>query len=398
MTFNLDRTTAPPMSRYRILVILALTGFVTSFGAHIVATNLPPYAEMVGVGAFMIGLLIAVYDFAELFAKPMAGFIADRRGMKLTLLAGIAIFIAGSLLFLVLDPRLLLLVRFIQGLGAAALSTISITLVAKYFATGRGKAFGIYNAIKGAGYVISPALGGFLVRGYGFSMIFIVCAAVGMLALLLGLFLPSDRARGEALDDDDDDMTLKEFFLIFREPRLLPVYAVIVVNMFMVGILFGFLPVYLHSIGYMPLQSGMMVSVATASYLLVQPLAGHLADKVNIRTTVLFGLLLAALAIGCTTFTSGIPLVIVIIVAGIGVGTVWTNSDTLVSTLVDQRKLGASMGAAQSFKEFGDMMGPLLIGLLTQVFGVRIGFVTCAILATIFLVLLARSPTLKTGN
>ncbi|MBU6514018.1 MAG: MFS transporter, partial [Betaproteobacteria bacterium] len=385
MTSNLDPTAAPLPARYRYLLILALTGFVTSFGAHIVATNLPSYAELVGVGAFMIGLLIAVYDFAELFAKPMAGFIADRRGMKLTLLAGIVIFIAGSLLFLVVDPRLLLLVRFIQGLGAAALSTVSITLVARYFATGRGKAFGIYNAIKGAGYVISPALGGFLVRGYGFSMIFIVCAAVGMLALLLALLLPRDRNRGEALDDDDDDMTLKEFFLIFREPRLLPVYAVIVVNMFMVGILFGFLPVYLHSIGYTPLQSGMMVSVATASYLIVQPLAGHLADRVNIRTTVLLGLLLAALAIGCTTFTTGIPLVVIVILAGAGVGTVWTNSDTLVSTLVDQRKLGASMGAAQSFKEFGDMMGPLLIGLLTQVFGVRVGFVTCAILALLFL-------------
>jgi MFS transporter, ACDE family, multidrug resistance protein len=59
-------------------MILALSGFVTSFGAHIVATNLPSYAETVGVGAFTIGLLISVYDFAELFAKPLAGFLADR--------------------------------------------------------------------------------------------------------------------------------------------------------------------------------------------------------------------------------------------------------------------------------------------------------------------------------
>jgi MFS family permease len=60
------------------LVILSLVGFVTSFGAHVVATNLPTYAQTVGAGAMMIGLLIAVYDFAELFAKPAAGFIADR--------------------------------------------------------------------------------------------------------------------------------------------------------------------------------------------------------------------------------------------------------------------------------------------------------------------------------
>ncbi len=184
MASTSDKSAAAAPLRYGYLLILAVSGFVTSFGAHIVATNLPPYAEMVGVGAFMIGVLIAVYDFAELFAKPVAGFIADRRGMKLTLLVGIVIFILGSLLFLIIDPKLLLLVRFIQGLGAAALSTASITLVAKYFATGRGKAFGIYNALKGAGYVIAPALGGFLIAGYGFSMIFIASAAVGVVALL----------------------------------------------------------------------------------------------------------------------------------------------------------------------------------------------------------------------
>ncbi len=105
--------------RWRNLLILALCGFVTSFGAHIVATNLPWYAESIGAGAFIIGLLIAIYDFAELFAKAPAGFIADRRGMKRTLLVGLVIFIFGSLLFLVIPAKLLLLVRFAQGLGAA---------------------------------------------------------------------------------------------------------------------------------------------------------------------------------------------------------------------------------------------------------------------------------------
>ncbi len=389
-----DETTRPLRIRAWYLSILALSGFVTSFGAHIVATNLPAYAEIVGVGAFMIGLLIGVYDFAELFAKPIAGFIADRRGMKLTLLAGLGIFILGTLLFLVISPTLLLLVRFIQGLGAAALSTVSITLVAKYFVTGRGQAFGIYNAIKGAGYVVAPALGGYLAHTYGFAMIFVVSAAVGIVALLLSLSLPGDREEGVELADDDDDISLKQFFLIFKAPRLLPVYSVIVINMFMVGILFGFLPVYLYAIGYTPFQSGTIVSVATLSYLLVQPLAGFLADRVAVRMTVLIGLLLAALAISVVTFTTGVPLIIIVILAGIGIGTVWTNSDTLISTLAQANQLGASIGAAQSFKEFGDMIGPLLIGLLTQFFGVRIGFITCGGVALLFLIALARSQML----
>lgn len=396
MEVNPDKSLAPLPSRHWYLFILALSGFVTSFGAHIVATNLPSYAETVGVGAFMIGLLIGVYDFAELFAKPFAGFVADRRGMKLTLLVGLVVFILGSLLFLFVSPKLLLLIRFIQGLGAAALSTVSITLVARYFPEGRGKAFGIYNAIKGAGYVVSPALGGFIAHGYGFSMIFIVSAGVGVLALLLSLFLPGERAEGEGLKDDDDDISLRQFFLIFKDPRLLPVYAVIVVNMFMVGILFGFLPVYLHSIGYTPIQSGTVVSVATLTYLLVQPLAGYLADRIEIRITVFGGLLLAALAIIAITFTSGAALVGVVVMAGVGIGTVWTNSDALVSNLAGKNQLGASIGAAQSFKEFGDMTGPLLIGLLTQAYGVRVGFVSCGGLALLFLLLLvSRFKSLK---
>lgn len=377
---------------YLYLLILALCGFVTSFGAHIVATNLPSYAEKVGAGAFMIGLLIAVYDFAELFAKPLAGFVADRRGMKLMLLIGLVVFIIGSLLFLIIHPKLLLLVRFIQGLGAAALSTVSISLVAKFFPKGRGRAFGIYNAIKGAGYVISPVLGGWLAHRYGFAMIFVVSAGVGIAALLASFFLPRDKNEKADLEDDDE-LSLKQFFLIFKEPRLLPIYAVIVINMFLVGILFGFLPVYLHSIGYTALQSGSVISTATLSYLLVQPIAGHLADKIEIRFTVLFGLFLAAAAIIATTFTSGGMLLAVVIIAGLGIGTVWTNSDTLVSVLADKRQLGASIGAAQSFKEVGDMVGPLVVGLITQFFGVRVAFVSCGALALVCLVPLVRLHT-----
>ncbi len=49
----------------------------------------------------------------------------------------------------------------------------------------------------------------------------------------------------------------------------------------------------------------------------------------------------------------------------------------LVSTLAKKRQMGASIAAAQSFKDLGDMIGPLAIGALTQLAGVRIGFVAC---------------------
>ena len=161
-----------PRTSLIVAVALGFVGFVTSFGAHVVAVNLPAYAETVGVGVAVIGLLIAVYDFAEVLAKPVFGALADRRGMKETMLAGIAVFTLASLLYLVLPAQFLLIVRFLQGLGAAALSAVSLALVGAYFTVDRGRAYGVYNAIKGAGYVVSPIVGGAIVLRSGFATIF----------------------------------------------------------------------------------------------------------------------------------------------------------------------------------------------------------------------------------
>jgi fucose permease len=61
-------------------------------------------------------------------------------------------------------------------------------------------------------------------------------------------------------------------------------------------------------------------------------------------------------------FASGWMLIVIVISAGVGIGTVWTNSDELVRVSASRWQLGASIGAAQSFKEFGDVVGPLLVG------------------------------------
>ncbi len=375
------------VSRRRLfLIILALSGFVTSFGAHVVAVNLPDYAEKVGFGVLMIGLLIAVYDFAELFAKPVAGFIADRRGMRITLAAGLVVFVLGSLLFLVLPANLLLVVRFVQGLGAAALSTVSIAMVGRFYTTGRGRAFGIYNAIKGAGYVLAPTAGALLATRHGFNSVFVASAALALFALALTFVLPNDKP---APLDEDDEPSLKQMLSLFKDPALLPTYAAIVINMFVVGVLFGFFPVYLHAIGYSTSTAGLLVSATTASYLLVQPLAGWLADRIDPALTIIVGLAVAAGATLGIPAATGWPLLPLAVAAGLGVGTVWTNTDMLVTRIAGDRRLGAAVGAAQSFKEVGDMLGPLAIGAIAQAWGVRVGFVVCGAAALIVVVIFA---------
>jgi MFS family permease len=359
--------------------ILGFVGFVTSFGAHIVAVNLPVYAEEVGIGVAIIGLLIAAYDFAEIIAKPIFGSIADKQGMKKTLLLGIGVFIAASLLYLVVPARWLLGIRFLQGVGAAALSAVSLALVGVYYEQNRGRAYGIYNAIKGAGYVLSPLAGGFIIAKSNFSYIFIAAAAIGVFAFGLALLLPNVK-ENISLDDDDDDFSLESFISVFRDPKLIRWYAIIVVNMFFVSILFGFLPVRVYALHYGTVQTGLILSLVALSYLLIQPVAGYLADRTDVTTTIRIGLILSAISIIAAPFVKDALLILDAVIAGIGVGIVWTNTDTLVSKLAEEGKLGATMGAAGSFKEFGDMVGPILIGVLSQFLGLAWGFVICGIL------------------
>src|SRR5258706_9745902 len=127
--------------------------------------------------------------------------------------------------------------------------------------------------------------------------------------------------------------------------------------MFLVGILFGFLPVYLYSIGYTPLESGIVVSLATLSYLLVQPFAGHLSDKSDVESTVFAGLLVASMAILAATFTAGAALMAVVVLAGLGIGAGGTNNDALGTTLAAQGRPATGMVAAPTFNVFSDMIG-----------------------------------------
>jgi MFS family permease len=372
------------------IVVLGFVAFVTSFGAHIVAVNLPSYAAKVGVGVAMIGLLIAAYDAAEVVAKPLFGAIADRRGMKQTMLVGIGVFVLASIAYLFVDPRLLLVIRFVQGIGAAALSAVSLALVGAYVEEGRGQAYGIYNAIKGAGYVLSPIIGGAIVMKSDFSMIFVASAGIGVIAFVLSAFLPKPPIDIEGGLDDDDDIGLSGLLEVFKQSSLWPWYIVTVVNMFFVGILFGFLPVRVHALGYTPLASGVILTAVSASYLLIQPVAGRIADRIDPAITIRAGLLLAGVCVIATPFVSGPALVVLAILAGVGVGTVWTNTDTLVSQQALEGHLGATMGAAGTFKEIGDMLGPLMIGVVSQAFGLTVGFVSCGVLGLLALVLIAR--------
>ena len=369
------------------LLILSLAGFVTSFGAHIIAVNLPTYAKTVGTGFLGIGVLIAVYDLAEVAAKPVFGFIADRKGMKATMMAGLVVFSLSSLLYLFIDPSLLVVVRLLQGMGAAAFSVASMSLVAEYFKDNLEEPMGIYNAIKGLGYVISPVIGGGIVLYSGFAYLFVACFLVGIAATVAAFFISKDVRK--EFDDDDD---LKELLTSFKDAKLLPWYLVTTVNMMFMGIIFGFLPVFLSVSGFDPLRSGAVMAAVAVAFLLIQPLTGTISRMFGFRRTIYAGLIVEAALLIVLPFTAGWFTVGLAVLDAAAIGIVWTLSTVAVAKAAGPGSIGLAMGNLGSFKEIGDMAGPLLIGLVSQLVSLTVGFVLCGLLGLIVLVPLLLRP------
>jgi MFS family permease len=130
------------------LAPLYLAGFTTAFGAHGVASVLGSESEDIGLSLLGLGAVLALYDLAEVFLKPIFGALSDRIGAKPVIVGGLLAFVAASLLALLSPaPVVLAIARLGQGAAASAFSPASSAAVARLAGKGRlGKYFGRYGA------------------------------------------------------------------------------------------------------------------------------------------------------------------------------------------------------------------------------------------------------------
>ncbi|NUP38344.1 MAG: MFS transporter, partial [Streptomyces sp.] len=144
---------------------LYAAGFTTAFGAHGIAANLGAGDEDLVRSVLYLGVLLALYDGAEVVLKPVFGTLADRVGARPVLLGGLVAFAAASAVFVaVRDPGWLWAARLGQGAAASAFSPAASALVARLNPQAKhGRAFGSYGFFKSIGYTAGPLLGGVLV-------------------------------------------------------------------------------------------------------------------------------------------------------------------------------------------------------------------------------------------
>lgn len=127
---------------------------------------------------------------------PM-GRLADLIGLKKVYIIGALVFVLGAALAgSSISLEMLILARFIQGVGAAMTQGTGMAIMISSFpARERGKAIGLYMTVVGTGAVSGPAIGGFLVDTFGWPFVFLVNVPVGLFGVSATMAIVRDQHR-----------------------------------------------------------------------------------------------------------------------------------------------------------------------------------------------------------
>ncbi|MGD2123664.1 MAG: MFS transporter, partial [Gemmatimonadota bacterium] len=128
-------------------------------GVSSIAPVFPTVARELDVAPEAVGLLITVFTMPGIILTPIFGILADRFGRKKILVPALLLFsLAGSSCSLARDFELLLLLRFLQGVGAASLGSLNATLIGDLFSgRRRTEAMGYNASILSVGTAIYPS-------------------------------------------------------------------------------------------------------------------------------------------------------------------------------------------------------------------------------------------------
>lgn len=355
-----------------------------------------------------------VLTFACLLLPAAA--LADRFGRRRVFAAGLVIFAATSAMA-ALAPNIAVLIaaRAGEGLGAAVIMPVSLTLISGAFPVEkRGAAIGMWGAVSGVAVAIGPVVGGAVVSGLSWHWIFWFNVPVGVLAGLLSLSrLAESHGPRQPLDLYGLALACAGFFLLawglirvssvgWRSATVvvsLIAGAVVVavfgvvegrrrtpmvrldlfrnrafnaaswVTFFMYAGLFGALFLmsqFLQSgLGDSPFTAGLHLLAWTGVSMFIAPVVGPLADKYGNRPFMALGMGLQAAGFGWVAMVArpGVSFGGVIgglIVAGAGIGIVFPTVANGVMTSVGPDLTGIASGTSATLREVGGVFGVAL--------------------------------------
>ena len=409
-------------TRWWTFAVVSLALFMAMLDNLVVLTALPVIKRALGASVSDLEWIVNAYTLTFAVLMMTGSALGDRFGRKRIFLIGVAIFTAGSLFAAHSDSSTQLLVaRVIQGVGAALLTPLTLTIIARVFPPEqRAAAIGLWSGVAGLGVAFGPLVGGAIINGIAWNAIFWVNVPIGVLVLILGwlgleesygdrrpLDLPGlalvagglfgiahGLIRGSALGWSSAAIVasfvvggalLLAFVVRERtatapmlDLRLFSVRSFSVSNA--VGLLFAaalfgavfLVTLFLQQIqGASPLTAGLKMLPWTATVVAVAPIAGVLAERMGWRPVVVTGMALqtgALLWIGviAQANTPYLDLLPAFITVGVGMGLTFAPLSSAVISGIPSILEGQASGAYSSIRELGGVFGIAILGAVLQ--------------------------------
>lgn len=186
------------------LAALSLAVLLPSLGTSIGNVALPAMARGFGVAPVQVQWVVIAYLLSMTATIVGAGRLGDLCGRRRVLILGVGLFavtaVAGAL---AQSLWVLVALRALQGLAAAATMALSLALVSDSVPKDRiGRAMGLLGTVSAVGTALGPSLGGALVAAFGWPSVFLALAAVALATLgMVMATLPADpKSRPVAFD------------------------------------------------------------------------------------------------------------------------------------------------------------------------------------------------------
>jgi EmrB/QacA subfamily drug resistance transporter len=403
------------------LGIVSIGLFMVVLDNLVVSIALPSIHRDLGASIQTLEWTVNAYVLSYAVLLLTGAALGDRFGRKRMFIAGLTLFtVSSAAAALAPTIGLLIAARATQGVGAAIVTPLTLTLLADAFPPERrGIAIGVWSGISGIAVALGPLVGGGVVQLSSWHWIFWINVPIGLVVVplaasrlaeshgparrldLRGLLLSSAglfgivyglvRAQSQGWTSTEVLVALAVgalLVLVFvrselrtSEPMLpLSFFAsrgFTVTNAVSLAMYFGmfgsifFLSQFLQNVLHnTPFQAGVKLLVWTGAAMVVSPLAGFFSERYGSRPFMVAGLTLQATALGWLAVLAGVHMSYVsmigpFLLAGSGMSLVFAPAANAVLASVRTTEAGQASGATNAIRELGGVLG---VAVLATVF------------------------------
>lgn len=349
---------AIPWRSTPLYVILA-SSLMGVMGVSLITPVLPDLRSVFAVSDAQVGLVITAYTLPGVLLTPFIGLFADRFGRRRVLIpllftfgiGGMGIAVAGSF-------TEVLVLRFVQGIGASALVTLAVTMIGDFYdGRQRNAVMGFNASMLGTGAALYPLIGGVLaaVRWNAPFLFFGVGILVGVIATLALEEPDSERST-------DARVYLGRIRAVSLRPDALAIFAAITWIFFVFyGAVQTALPLLLNDeFGVEPSRIGVILAMVALASAAVSSQYGRIAEWRTAPELVALGFVAYGFSLlGIWAAPSPLFIAVALLGFGVGFGIVMPSIDTTIITLVSGELRAGMMGMRTSVLRLGQTIGPV---------------------------------------